>query len=592
MHVAATKPPASTLHTARPNSHAFRFAPLSWRRNRIRSGALLLSIFVAAHFLLAQASQRDPEQILHDQAQKADALYQKHSYSEAAALLEKLSSDSRITALPDWLSALDELASCQALAGESKDALRTLRQMSDRAIILDVDKLRNDPDLAPLRAQPEFQELVTKMARQGAVWKDDPAIASPYKPELTLDEKVAGLSKIWSEAHFNFPFFGRLADTDWDRLYVDYLPQVRGAQTTAGYFRVLRRFTAALHDGHTEIWLPKELNDTFFASPLMRTQRIEDKVLVTQIYDPALETEGVKVGSEIISINDKPVRDYAESSVAPYASGSTAQDRENRTYGYMLLQGAKSEPISLTLREENGEARSIIVHRYCEPSSKCTGPDRDSAQFKMLPGNIAYLAVHEFGDDKGAKAMRDNFATIAQANGLIVDVRGNYGGNQQNAVAILRMLTNKPFAQVRVRTLDYKPGARMYGIVGWSNENGGQETPDLGYYYAKSVVVLTGPGTFSAAENFVVLFDAMHRGTLVGAATPGSTGDSVMFKLPGGGTARIMTADVEYPDGHIFEGTGVQPQVSVAPTILDIREGRDPVLEKAIAILRNGLPVH
>jgi len=25
---------------------------------------------------------------------------------------------------------------------------------------------------------------------------------------------------------------------------------------------------------------------------------------------------------------------------------------------------------------------------------------------------------------------------------------------------------------------------------------------------------------------------------------------------------------------------------------LDIREGRDPVLEKAIAILRNGLPVH
>jgi C-terminal processing protease CtpA/Prc len=210
----------------------------------------------------------------------------------------------------------------------------------------------------------------------------------------------------------------------------------------------------------------------------------------------------------------------------------------------------------------------------------------------MLPGNIAYLAVHEFVDDKGAKAMRDNFATIAQSNGLIVDVRENHGGNQQKAVAILRMLTNKPFAQVRVRTLDYKPGARMSGIVGWSNENGGEETPDTDHYYAKSVIVLTGPGTFSAAENFVVLFDAMHRGTLVGAATPGSTGDSVMFKLPGGGTVRIMMADVEYPDGRIFEGTGVQPQVSVAPTILDIREGRDPVLEKAIAILRNGLPVH
>jgi len=154
------------------------------------------------------------------------------------------------------------------------------------------------------------------------------------------------------------------------------------------------------------------------------------------------------------------------------------------------------------------------------------------------------------------------------------------------------MLTNKPFAQVRVRTLDYKPGARMSGIVGWSNDDGGEETPDPGYYYAKSVAILIGPGTFSAAENFVVLFDAMHRGTLVGAATPGSTGDSVMFKLPGGGRARIMAADVEYPDGRIFEGTGVQPQVNIAPTILDVREGRDPVLEKAVAIFRNGIPVH
>jgi C-terminal processing protease CtpA/Prc len=549
--------------------------------------ALLLSACLAARFCPAQSSARTPEQTFHEQTQQADALYQKHAYAEAAAILERLSNDPQITALPAWPSVLDELASCQALAGEPKKALLTLQQLADQVIILNVDQLRNDPDLASLHADPDFQAFIAKMARQAAVWKDDPAIASPYKPELTEDEKIAGLSKIWSEAHFNFPFFGRLPDTDWDRLYLDYLPQVRSAQTTADYYRVLRRFVAALRDGHTEIWPPKELNDSFFASPPMSTQRIEDKVLITEVYDPALEAEGVTVGTEIVSINDKPVQEYAESDVAPYASGSTVQDRDNRTYGYMLLQGAKGEPIRLTLRGADGVTKSIIVNRYCGPASKCSGPNQQPVQFKMLPGNVAYLAVHEFVDDKGAKAMQDNFPAIAQAGGLILDVRENRGGNQQNAVAILKMLTNRPFAQVRVRTLDYKPRSRTYGIVGWLNEAGAEENPDLAHYYSKRVIVLTGPGTFSAAENLVVLFDAMHRGTLVGATTPGSTGDSVMFKLPGGGTARIMMADVEYPDGRIFEGVGVKPQVTVAPTMLDIREGRDPVLQRAVEIISN-----
>jgi C-terminal processing protease CtpA/Prc len=114
----------------------------------------------------------------------------------------------------------------------------------------------------------------------------------------------------------------------------------------------------------------------------------------------------------------------------------------------------------------------------------------------------------------------------------------------------------------------------------------GEESPDPTHYYSKPVIVLTGPGTFSAAENFVVVFDVMHRGTLIGETTPGTTGDSVIFKLPGGGSARIMMADVEYPDGRAFEGVGVPPQVKVSPTVSDIQQGRDAALERAIEILK------
>ena len=46
-----------------------------------------------------------------------------------------------------------------------------------------------------------------------------------------------------------------------------------------------------------------------------------------------------------------------------------------------------------------------------------------------------------------------------------------------------------------------------------------------------------------------------------------------------------MMADVEYPDGRIFEGVGIAPQVKVSPAASDIRQGRDAALERAVKIL-------
>ena len=424
-------------------------------------------------------------------------------------------------------------------------------------------------------------------AKQEALWKDDPAIATPYRPVLSEDEKVAGLSKFWSEARFNFPFFARLPDLDWDRQYMDYLPQVRAAQTTADYYRVMMRFAATLHDSHTNVFPPKDLYDTFYASPLLRTQLVEGKVLVTKVFDPALEAQGVHVGAEIVSVDSQPVREYAESALAPYVSSSTMQDRNVRIFGHQLLDGPKEVPVRLTLRDSNGEAKDLTVHRYCEPSSKCSQPGNDPAQFKMLPGNIAYLAVNEFEDDRGAKAMLENFATIAQAKGLIVDVRENGGGNSDNGYKILSMLTGKPYQGFSARTLDLKPAYRAWGAKpGWSSITPDEISPDAAHYFSKPVIVLISARTFSAAEDFVLVFDAMHRGKLVGETTAGSTGQPLPFQLPGDGSARICTLDVTYPDGRVFEGVGIPPQVKVSQTITDIRQGKDAALERAVEILR------
>ncbi len=566
----------------------------------------LITICFVSTASLAQSTAATPEQTLQQQIAQARSLSEKHAYAEAAAILEKLSADPQITTLPDWRNAIGMMPDIEAHAGRIDQAFAALQQAielaEDRGDHISADDLSKDDDLASLHNDPRYQQLLARLTKDDALWKkqtalwqDDPAIATPYKPVLTEDEKVAGLSKFWSEARFNFPFFARLPDLDWDRLYMEYLPQVRAAQTTADYYRVMMRFAATLHDGHTGVRIPNELNDTFDAAPPLSTQLIEGKVLITGVYDPALDAQGIRVGAQIVSVDSQPVQEYARNAVAPYVSSSTLQYLNIRIYGNgyslapMLLLGSKAEPVRLTLRDVNGETKSVSVHRDCEDNSKCEWPKDEPAQFKMLPGNIAYLAVNEFGDDLGAKTMRENFATISQAKALIVDVRKNGGGSTSNGYAILSMLTNKSFQSSSMRMLDYKPSYRAWGgVPGWWKIAPYDVSPDAAHYFSKPVVVLTSAATFSAAEDFVVAFDAMHRGTLVGEPTGGSTGQPLLFNLPGGGHAQICTKDDAYPDGRIFEGVGIPPQVKVSPTVSDIRQGRDAALERAIEMLQGG----
>ena len=71
--------------------------------------------------------------------------------------------------------------------------------------------------------------------------------------------------------------------------------------------------------------------------------------------------------------------------------------------------------------------------------------------------------------------------------------------------------------------------------------------------------MLIGPQTFSAAEDFLVSFDVLKRGVIVGEASGGSTGQPMFMSLPGGGQGRICVKRDTYPDGTAFVGKGIAP---------------------------------
>ena len=526
-----------------------------------------------------------PGERLSEQVVQANALADRHAYSEAAAVLEQLGSDIEITTLPNWPDTLYARARYEALAGYLDKAMKTLEYAADLEVLPLGDDLANQAEFSALRDRPEFKALIARLQREAALWKDSPALATPFKPVLSEEEKVAGLSKIWSEARLNFPFFGRI-DVDWDAEYMAFLPQVRAAKNTEDYYRVLARFVAILRDGHTRLVAPKELNERLYAVAPLTTRLVEGKVIATEVEDPSLAAQGVVPGTELVTIDGRSVFEYAKAEVEPYVFGFTPQDRAWETYWFELLRGPLDKPLNLSFRLAEGKTISTVVRRRANRGGYFQETPIP-AEFKMLPGNIAYFRVQEFVDDTAAKTLRENIATLNTAGGLIIDIRLNGGGRDENMSAVLAILDNRPFPGLNWRSRDYVAAVRSWHQTpGWRRDSYGKQQFDSAVHYGGPLVLLTSASTYSSAEQFVTGIRILKRGTVVGEPTGGSVSNPVVFQLPGGGMAFIGSKDDYYPDGRLFNGVGILPDVPVSPTISDIRAGQDRALEKAMEMLR------
>ncbi len=65
--------------------------------------------------------------------------------------------------------------------------------------------------------------------------------------------------QIYSTAKQHFAYFDQVPQLDWDRAFKEFLPLVEKEIDLLEYYRTLQRFTALLEDGHTQVYLPKEL---------------------------------------------------------------------------------------------------------------------------------------------------------------------------------------------------------------------------------------------------------------------------------------------------------------------------------------------
>lgn len=519
---------------------------------------------------------------LQAEAPKINNLQQGGKYREAIRILNGLR---QIPGMMESVRARYEITLCLAglcaRTGERDATISWLRDAVDTGL-LSSERIQSEKDFDAIRGDPALREIVGKLASVGRLW-NSPALSTPYRENISDDEKAAGLSKLWSEVKFNFAFFGNVPDLDWDALYMEYMPKVRQTRSTLEYYRLLQEICAKLKDGHTGVGLPVELNEATDARPAIATRLIEGKVLITEVYGGTLESDGVRRGLEITKVDGVPVREYTERNVKPYEFASTSHALDEFAYGMDLLCGPKPRPVKLTMGGPDGGT----VERELSREVAWKGFAREPFQFGILDRNIACVIVNAMDAGRVPEMFRSAFPQISKADALVIDVRCNGGGSSSVGWDILACLTDKPFLGHGFKTLNYRPYSRAQGLLpGWYGMQKSAHQPNGQLLYTKPVAVLTSAFTGSAAEDFCLAFDAMRRGKLIGEPTAGSTGQPLYFQLPGGGFARVCTVASMYPDGRGFVGVGIQPDILVKPTVRDFRAGRDTVLEAALEYLR------
>ena len=208
------------------------------------------------------------------------------------------------------------------------------------------------------------------------------------------------------------------------------------------------------------------------------------------------------------------------------------------------------------------------------------GP-RDLPQVSWPQPDLAFLKVPTFDVDEDPstfeRAVEAAFATIRARNpaGLVIDVRGNTGGQSDAGAAIIRQFLTQPVVQVsRARE---RLNEDNNGLLGYRGTPGEMLEFDLGdkaiepvapgLRFRGPVIVLIDELTYSAGILFATSMQDHRLALLAGAATGGfanQTGNMMPSKLPNTGfTGFIATREFVRPNGDVRQHQ-VMPDIALA----------------------------
>lgn len=431
------------------------------------------------------------------------------------------------------------------------------------------------------------------------------------KLQLSVEERIYGLSLLWREAEYNFAYWDELPEVDWNARYREFLPIVMAAEDSLVYYTELMRFLAVLRDGHTYVRMPEELKPPYIYK--FGTTYAEGRHL---LWGKPKSCE-VPLLSRIVAVNGTPVEEYVEKYILPYFW----HENMEHCFAYSLLGYVIScrESGDVKLETDGGD---LILTQECE-EEEVYAPwlvhqtireakricDEDYFTVRIFDDNMAYIRVDTFADGEVMQALLESVRQCADCRAFLIDVRKNQGGSGHNARALAEVF----FEETIPDTPDKSPvniaNYRAYGQYRNLDELDMQDAWEKKIYdvcrhrlydvdeteipvkkstitFRQPVAVLAGADTASAAESFLTYMKHKNRAAIIGQNSAGTNGQPYMGQLPGGGAFGICTMKCFLLDGTSYNNVGIAPDIYVENRIEDRKAGFDRAMDEAIRYLR------
>jgi tricorn protease len=235
------------------------------------------------------------------------------------------------------------------------------------------------------------------------------------------------------------------------------------------------------------------------------------------------------------------------------------------------LVGAAEKPVELTVRDASGSLREVVVQPLADERplryQRWVAGRREHVH-SATDGRVGYVHIPDMIATGWAELHRDLRVEVAR-EGLVIDVRDNRGGHTSSLVLETLGRTVRAWDMGRhIGPTTYPPNAPRGPRVLVTNEQAGSD-----------------------GDIVTVVFRQLGLGPIVGTRTWGGViGYDGRYTLVDGTSVTQPRYAFWFTDvGWGVENYGVDPDIEVPQTPQDWGAGRDPQLDRAIALVLEAL---
>jgi len=383
----------------------------------------------------------------------------------------------------------------------------------------------------------------------------------------TSADKEAVFQQVWDDFYKYYPNF-QMKGVDWRAERSTYEPKAMRSRSWSAFFGVVENMINTLHDPHCH--LNGEPLPPLY-SPLVITAWIDHQVVVTW----APKNVSIPIGSIVLGVNDEPLWRFLNKSqlsdLTSYTDNQAMFTSTRRQSEILTLYNPATQKVYKTVvpMVSRSQAQSQLPSGHVllaaispfEPGFAYTGMGVSSLDMRLaqLPHGILYAFIPSMIPHQLSLAFRQLLHKAQGEKGLIIDIRGNMGGNMGPGLWFARHANVHAVSPVSVRfpisshallpsdvLVTDKQLIPLIPEVTEKSQNtftpwGRMLITPLSPHISIPIAVLINGLDGSSSENFTVFMQSAPNVETFGSRTAGSDGSPVSYPVMRGVSVSVSS---------------------------------------------------